>query len=375
MPLLALQRIIISINNQTVLQLFHANVDWSIIVHDLQVSFWKQMISVRSVEKGKETAKEKDARSRKKSPTGRPGTPKSTRSSIPDPNIADRSMAVREWERRKAVRKMEKQDKRKRLKSAKTPKKAGKSNAKEDDKVSLLKGEIGKRDECGRVRSPSPRRTPRDVTSAPAIIARTPSSRGSPLRAVSALARPPSPSNTATVSRPSSAHCTAVSSKSTVTLFSDDKPVKAKSRDVTTPLPGTVAPDTAESAPTTTADASSAPLSLSVPNISVKAPMVMSNYAKRLASTKLMIPKPDPAELCLPKTKHVQYTDASSVADGSKNEDDEDHRYRACQYLYNMCNCQKVGRPKTISKLLRFRKVRAKGTYVVYRMLTQSGFT
>ena len=312
------------------------------------------MISVRSVEKGKETAKEKDARSRKKSPTGRPGTPKSTRSSIPDPNIADRSLAVREWERRKAVRKMEKQDKRKRLKSAKTPKKAGKSNAKDDDKVALLKGETGKR-------SPSPRRTPRDVTSAPAIIARAPSSRCSPPRAVSALARPPSPSNTASVSRPSSAHCTAVSSKSTVTLFSDDKPVKAKPRDVTTPLPGAVAPDTAESTTTTAAvvDASGAPLSLSVSNLSVKAPIVMSNYAKRLASTKLMIPKPDPADLCLPKTKHVQYTDASSVADGSKNEDDEEHRYRACQYLYNMCNCQKVGRPKTISKLLRFRKVRS----------------
>ena len=324
------------------------------------------MISVRGVDKGKETAKEKETRARKKSPTGRPGTPKSTRSSIADPNIGDRSMAVREWERRKAVRKLEQQDKRKRLKSAKTPKKAGKSSAKDDDKVALLKGETGKRDDSARVKSPSPGRTPRDVTSAPAIIARAPSSRGSPRGVVSSLARPPSPQNTVSVSRPSSAHCTAVSSKSTVTLFSDDKPAKTKQRDVTIPLPGAVAPDTIESATTApAADASGAQINLSVPNVSVKAPIVMSNYAKRLASTKLMIPKPDPADLCLPKTKHVPCTDASSVADDSKHEDDVEHRYRACQYLYNMCNCQKVGRPKTISKLLRFRKVRCNALHVL----------
>ena len=311
------------------------------------------MISVRSVTKVKETGKEKETgkvkedKSKQKTPRSRPGTPKSTRSS--EPKDGD-SLAVLEWERRKAVRKQEKQDKRQLLKSAKTPRKGSKLKAKDGDKAALLKET---KDAGVHVRRPMSHRTPREVISTP-ITMRPPSSRSSP-RGASSSARLASASNTVSASRPSSAHW---SVKSTVSLFSDDKPDKP-TPDATL-LPGvvTTAPNPTEV--TSTADVSGTQSQLNVPSFSSKtahAQPMMSNYAKRLGSTKLMIPKPDPADLRVPKRRHTPETDTASVADGYEQPDEEEHRYRPCHYLYNMCNCQKVGRPKTISKLLSFRKV------------------
>ena len=318
------------------------------------------MISVRSVSKvkdpakGKEKDKEKDAKGKHKSPrSSRPGTPKSARSSMTEPK--DGSLAVQEWERRKAVRKQEKQDKRQRLKSAKTPtkEKKGKGKGKDGDKVALLK------DAAANIQRPASYRTPRDVTSAAPVIARPPSARSSP-RGASSSARLASPSNTVSASRPSSAHW---SNKSSVSLFSDDKPDK-ESPDPT-PLPGaiTVAVDPAEVASTgAVTDASGAQSQLNVPSFgakSARAPPVVSNYVRRIGSMKLLIPKPDPVDLRVPKRRPTpRDPDTSSVADGTEQEEEPEHRYRPCHYLYNMCNCQKVGRPKTISKLLSVRKVR-----------------
>lgn len=317
----------------------------------LQVSFWKQMISVRSVTKVKETGKEKEKedKSKQKTPRSRPGTPKSTRSS--EPKDGD-SLAVLEWERRKAVRKQEKQDKRQLLKSAKTPRKGSKLKAKDGDKAALLKETKDARVDV-HVRRPMSHRTPREVTSTP-ITMRPPSSRSSP-RGASSSARLASASNTVSASRPSSAHW---SVKSTVSLFSDDKPDKPTP--VATLLPGVVTTALNSTEVASTADVSCTQSQLNVPSFSSKtahAQPMMSNYAKRLGSTKLMIPKPDPADLRVPKRRHTPETDTASVTGGYEQLDEDEHRYRPCHYLYNMCNCQKVGRPKTISKLLSFRKV------------------
>ena len=331
-----------------------------LIVVRLQVSFWKQMISVRSVSKVKDPAKgkekEKDAKGKNKSPrSSRPGTPKSARSSMTEPKDGS-SLAVQEWERRKAVRKQEQHDKRQRLKSAKTQKKEkkGKGKGKDGDKAALLKDAAPVH-----IQRPASHRTPRDVTSAAAVITRPPSARSSP-RGASSSARLASPSNTISASRPSSAHW---SNKSSVSLFSDDKPDK-QSPDPT-PLPGaiTATVDPVEVASTgAVTDASGAQSQLNVPSFgakSARAPPLVSNYVRRLGSMKLLIPKPDPADLRVPKRRPTpRDTDTSSVADGTEQEEETEHRYRPCHYLYNMCNCQKVGRPKTISKLLSVRKVR-----------------
>ena len=96
-------------------------------------------------------------------------------------------------------------------------------------------------------------------------------------------------------------------------------------------------------------------------------PRERSRYARKLASKRMQIPKPEketrtalaaPA-ITRPPGSRPQSV-AGSTASGDKGSDLRpklEINYRACKYLYAMCHCRQVGSNKTINKLQKFRKV------------------
>ena len=89
-----------------------------------------------------------------------------------------------------------------------------------------------------------------------------------------------------------------------------------------------------------------------------------SKYARKLASRRMMIPKPDrEVRIQAPSAAPLLLRPASAAnsvvsgASGDRESRRSEVNYKACKYLYSMCDCRKVGSNKTLKKLQEFRKV------------------